>query len=489
MPVDAGPKPTQPRRARQVARWDLEADVVVVGLGCAGATAAIEACEAGARTLVLERASAGGGTSALSGGLIYLGGGTPVQKACGFDDTPEEMFRFLLHASGPGADESKIRLYCERSVEHFHWLEAHGVPFKRSFYPEPSMEAPTDDCLVFCGGEDTWPHDTIARPVPRGHKPQAPRAAGGFLMQRLGAAVERAGARVECDVGARTLVLDADDRTVGLIALRDGHELAVRARRGVVLTAGGFILNAEMVAQHCPALAHCGWKLSSGHDDGTAIRMGLGAGAAAIHMDAGEVALGITPPRRLVRGVLVNAHGQRFINEDAYYGRIAQASIYRQGGEMYWIHDDETYEVNDLGMEASWVAGSIAELEAEIGLPEGSLQATLELYNRHAARGADPLFHKAPAFLKPLVRPPFGCIDLRAQTRDYATFTLGGLRTLPSGEVLTPDGDVIPGLYAAGRTASGLAAFGYSSGISLGDGTFFGRLAGRSAARFPMDAS
>jgi 3-oxo-5alpha-steroid 4-dehydrogenase len=483
MPDDASPRPTQPRREREVARWDLDADVVVVGLGCAGACAAVEAAEAGARVLVLEQAAAGGGTSALSGGLIYLGGGTPVQKACGYDDTPEEMFKFLLYGSGPGADEPKVRLYCERSVEHFHWLEAHGVPFKRSFYPEPSMEAPTDDCLVFCGGEDTHPYNTIARPAPRGHKPQAPRAAGGFLMQRLLAAVERAGARLECDIGARTLVLDGTDRVAGLIALRDGQEQAVRARRGVVLSAGGFILDAEMVAQHCPALARCGWKLSSGHDDGTALRMGLGAGAAAIHMDAGEVALGLTPPRRLVRGVLVNGQGQRFINEDAYYGRIAQASIYRQGGEMYWIHDDDTYEVNDLGMEASWVADSIAELEREVGLPDGALQATLELYNRHAARAVDPLFHKGAQFLKPLDRPPFGCIDLRAQTRDYATFTLGGLRTRPGGEVLTADADPIPGLFAAGRTASGLAAFGYSSGISLGDGSFFGRLAGRSAAR------
>src|SRR5512139_4216248 len=86
--------PTAVRHVRDVKTWDLGADVIVVGFGCAGACAAISAAEAGADVLVLERASGGGGTSALSGGQIYMGGGTPVQKACGFVDTPEEMYKF-----------------------------------------------------------------------------------------------------------------------------------------------------------------------------------------------------------------------------------------------------------------------------------------------------------------------------------------------------------------------------------------------------------
>jgi len=117
-----------------------------------------------------------------------------------------------------------------------------------------------------------------------------------------------------------------------------------------------------------------------------------------------------------------------------------------------------------------------------MGLPEGSLVTTLALYNRHAARGADPVFGKNPAFLRPLVSAPFGAIDCSAAACTYATFTLGGLHTLASGEVLTPDGNPVPGLFAAGRTSSGIGASGYCSGISLADGTYFGRLAGRSAA-------
>jgi succinate dehydrogenase/fumarate reductase flavoprotein subunit len=480
--TEARNRATEPREAESVARYDYEADVVIVGLGIAGACAALEAAAAGADVLVLERAGGGGGTSAQSGGVIYLGGGTPVQKACGFDDTPDEMFRYLMAATGPEPDEVKTRLFCDESVGHFHWLEQQGVPFKHSFYPEPSMEAPTDDCLVFTGGEDTWPFNEIARPAARGHKPQAKAAAGGFLMQRLIEQLETTAARVELDMLAETLIVEADGSVAGLVARRGGEELSVRARRGVVLTAGGFVLDDEMVSQHCPNVMRCEWRLSAGGDDGRGIKMGLGAGGSVIRMDAAECAIPLTPPRRLVRGVLVNRFGQRFINEDAYYGHIGQASLFRQDGRIFFIHDEDTYEVNDTGFEASWAGETIAELEREMELPDGSLQATIELYNRHAEHGADPLFHKGAEFLKPLTKPPFGAIDCSVDKVLYATFTLGGLRTRPGGEVLTADGREIAGLYAAGRTTSGLAAFGYVSGISLADGSYFGRLAGRSAA-------
>src|SRR5262249_42015859 len=99
-------------RAADVAHWDDEADVVVVGLGAAGAAAALEAAAAGADTLVLERAGGGGGTSAMSGGVLYLGGGTELQKACGFEDSADEMFKYLMASVGRSPDEAKIRLYC-----------------------------------------------------------------------------------------------------------------------------------------------------------------------------------------------------------------------------------------------------------------------------------------------------------------------------------------------------------------------------------------
>ncbi|MBI4514396.1 MAG: FAD-dependent oxidoreductase [Deltaproteobacteria bacterium] len=474
--------PTEVREVGSVKSWDIEADVVVVGLGCAGACAAIEAAEAGAEVLVLERAGGGGGTSANSGGLIYMGGGTPVQRACGFDDTPEEMFQFLLAALGPEPDEAKLRLFCGESVAHFNWFESHGVPFKYTFYPEPGTEAPSDDCLVYSGGEDTFPFNRIARPAPRAHKPRHPAAAGGFLMQKLVAAAERSGARIVCDARAETLVIDRDGAVAGLVLWRDLREQYVRARRGVILTAGGFINNRDMVARHSPRIWQCSFKLGVEGDDGRAIRMAMGAGADIIHMDAAEVAIPLTPPRRLMRGIVVNRFGQRFINEDTYYGRVGQEALFKHDGHIYLIADTAIYERNMIGFEPTYVEDTIAELEQSMGLPAASLQTTVEYYNRFAARGEDPLFHKLPEFIQPLTTPPYAAIDCRPERVLWATFTLGGLHTLPTGEVLDPDGRLIPGLYAAGRTTSGIAAWGYCSGISLGDGTFFGRQAGCRAA-------
>lgn len=470
------------RSAADVKCWDAEADVVVVGLGCAGACAAIEAAEAGAEVIVLERAGGGGGTSAMSGGLIYMGGGTPVQKAAGFEDTAQDMFQFLMAACGPQPDEVKIRIFCEESVAFFHWLVAHGVPFKDTYYPEPFMEPPTDDCLVFSGGEDSHPFDKIARPAPRAHKPQHPGAAGGLLMQKLVAAVQRSGARIECDTRAEHLVIEGDGRVLGVVVRHEGQERCVRARSGVVLAAGGFIENRSMVERHSPLLRRCKYRLGQDGDDGHAIRMAMAAGADVIRMDAGEVAIPLVPPRRLMRGILVNRYGQRFINEDAYPGRIGQESLFRQDGEMHLIADTAIYERNIVGMEPSHVEETIADLESSMGLPSGSLQMTVDFYNRHAARGADPLFHKGARFLKALDEPPYAALDCRTSKALYATFTLGGLHTHASGEVLSPDGNVIPGLYAAGRTTSGIAAWGYVSGVSLADGMFFGCKAGRSTA-------
>ena len=98
--------PSRPRALESVGRWEREADVVIVGYGGAGACAAIEAAGLGVRVLVLEAASGGGGSTAISGGHLYLGGGTRVQRAVGLEDTPEEMFRYL-RAGGDGPDAAK----------------------------------------------------------------------------------------------------------------------------------------------------------------------------------------------------------------------------------------------------------------------------------------------------------------------------------------------------------------------------------------------
>jgi 3-oxo-5alpha-steroid 4-dehydrogenase len=143
--------PARAFRLKDVVQWDFETDVAIVGFGGAGACAAIEAADAGADVMVFELASASGGSTAMSSGEVYLGGngGTRVQKACGFEDSTDNLYNFLMAAHGPQADEAKVRAYAEGAVEHFNWLVAHGVPFKDSFLDKRAIVALTDDGLLY----------------------------------------------------------------------------------------------------------------------------------------------------------------------------------------------------------------------------------------------------------------------------------------------------------------------------------------------------
>ena len=470
-----------PVETSEIRHWDDAADVIVVGFGAAGSTAAFSAAEAGARVLVTERTGGPGGAAALAEGIVYLGGGTPVQTACGFEDSRDDMFRYMMAACGPDPNEAKITRYCDESLRHFDWLVARGVPFDPTFCAETSMAPDGTEGLVYSGGEDAYPFNEIARPAPRGHLAKTKRSTGWLLMQILAAAAVDAGAVVSTDTRVDRLVVD-DGRVVGVQAQRFGETVTLRATRGVVLTAGGFIFNDDMLRQHCPPLVRGSFKVGTEGDDGRGIRMAQALGASVRNMYAGEVSLPLTPPRTLIHGILVNGQGQRFINEDTYMGRVGQSALYEQDGEAYLVVDEASYEVNWMGLAATWVCETPAQLESEMGLPAGSLQATLELYNRHAADGNDPLFHKSAPWVRPLV-PPIGAFDLRIGPAPYAPFTLGGLETTVDGAVLDLNGDAIGGLYAAGRTTSGVCSFGYASGLSIGDSTMFGRFAGTSAAR------
>jgi succinate dehydrogenase/fumarate reductase flavoprotein subunit len=220
--------------------------------------------------------------------------------------------------------------------------------------------------------------------------------------------------------------------------------------------------------------------------------MGMAVGGVAINMHEGFVSLPYYPPASLTYGILVNAQGQRFINEDCYHGRVGYYCLQQPDRRVYLVANVDDFgdyeKASYLGARfAATAEESVAELEEDLQLPEGTLQNTVAVYNRYAAEGIDPVFHKTPEWLRPL-EPPLAALDCTpGHGAFYPFFTLGGLDTLTTGEVLTSDRKPIAGLYAAGRTACGVprAAAGYCSGISVGDATFSGRMAGRSVAKAP----
>jgi 3-oxo-5alpha-steroid 4-dehydrogenase len=468
---------------RDIAAWDREVDVLVVGYGCAGVCAAIEAREAGASVLVLERAGGAGGTSMSSGGFVYMGGGTGLQKALGYEDSPENMFKYMMAACGPAPDEDLIAPYCEGSVAHFDWIVKRGVPYKESFFAGAHEPFESDDGLVFSGSENVHPFSDIATPAPRGHAPQSVRDKGALFMNKLIAAANSIGVEAAYQSRCDRLVIGSDGAVVGVVAATLEGPQRIRAHKGVILTAGGFIYNDEMLARYAPLLRKCKHKVGQENDDGLGIRLGVAAGGEAIRMEAGDVSMAIFPPNSLRHGIFINETGQRFLNEDVYFGRAGEIVLLHQKGKAYLVIDDEYYgRPLNFPLEVSAVGETIEELEAGLGLPAGVLQGTVGFYNEHAAKGEDPLFHKRTEYVTPIVKSPFGALDLSPENLVYSAFTLGGLRIDANARVLSNSGAPVPGLYAAGRTTSGIAKQGYSSGMSLGDGSFFGRAAGRHAA-------
>lgn len=469
--------------------WHNETDVLIVGGGGAGICAAIEAADAGARVTVLEAASEAGGSTALAGGLIYMGGGTPTQLACGFEDDIEEMYKYLLQASGPNADPEKVRLYCDRTLEHYDWLTRQGVVFKPEYYPHKHTNTPNEAALMITGNEEAWPYSENAKAAPRGHKPQIKGDHGGIpLMANLLHSARAKGVNIVCDARALA-VIKRGDEVVGVTARIDMQVRYFRAHRGVVLAGGGFIMNREMVATYAPRLALGNYPNGNPNDTGAGIRIGMAAGGAVTNMHEGFICTPFYPPHQFLESIIVDETGKRFINEDVYHGRLGSAILDRPEGHYYLIIDSRQFEVLKRppmgGYPVAGTGDSAEELERELDLPAGALVRTLDTYNRHAHAGDDPLCHKDKKYLTPLDQPPYAAFDLTVGNGAiFAVMTFGGLETLPTGEVLSTHNTVIPGLYAAGRNSAGLprCAEGYSSGMSIGDATFFGRLAGLSAA-------
>jgi len=265
--------------------------------------------------------------------------------------------------------------------------------------------------------------------------------------------------------------------------------LFVRARKAVVLAAGGFGMNLDMVNHYVPDLAPPTYVQGGPNDDGTSILLGMSAGGAVRNMEKPFITCPFYPPEQLLKGILVNKEGVRFVAEDSYHSRTAVISREQPDGAAYLILDSATFayprfaEMMNQQLVDGWE--TVAEMETGLGLPAGSLQATVTEYNAHAVAGADPLFHKHPDWIAPLVNGPFAAFDLSVGKAVFTGFTLGGLCVSVDAEVLNAAGHPVPGLYAAGACASNIAqdSRGYASGTCIGEASFFGRRGGRHAAR------
>lgn len=522
---------------------DEVADVVVIGFGAAGACAALEAAAAGCRVLVLDRFT-GGGATALSGGVVYAGGGTAQQRAAGVSDSAEAMFAYLRTEAGDVVPERTLRDFCEGSVAMLAWLEGHGVPFEGSLCPDKTSY-PTNRHYLYYSGSEVSARD-VAPPAPRGHRARGRGTSGGVLYARLAQAARRAGVQVAGQTTAMRLVTAggrvtgvecrslrgapgwaraahralsrlarkpylyapklgrALHRPVGWLEGRYGRPLLIGAERGVVIAAGGFAANRAMLREHAPS-ARGTLPLATPGDDGAGIRLGTGAGAATALLDRVSIWRFLTPPPALLGGVLVDADGQRICDESRYGAALGDAIVGR-GGRAWLLADAVTIEAARRQVRGTtlwfqrlqaWYllragkvsAATVAAVATRAGVDPAALTATLAAYNVVASgppeARADPL-GKPAELLRPQDQPPFSLIDVSIRPRllhPAPVLTLGGLVSDPgTGQVLRADGTAIAGLYAAGRSAVGLCSASYVSGLSIADCVFSGRRAGRHAA-------
>ena len=372
--------------------WDVEADVVVVGFGAAGACAALAAVAAGGSALILDRFG-GGGATALSGGVVYAGGGTPQQYAAGVTDSPEAMFGYLRTEVGDAVPAATLREFCDGSVAMLAWLEGHGVPFDGSLCPDKTSYPTNRHYLYYSGSELSAAAATAsgtanvasapAPAAPRGHRTRGRGTSGGLLYARLAAAVRGAGARVLTQTAAERLVTEPGGRITGVqcrslrgapgwvrlthrvlhqwsvkpylylpkagrllhrpVAWLEGRyarPLRVGAARGVVLAAGGFGANRPMMRSHAPT-ARGGLPLATPGDDGSGIRLGAEAGAATACLDRVSVWRFLSPPPALLGGVLVDRAGRRVCDESRYGAALGDAII-GHGGRAWLLVDRAT---------------------------------------------------------------------------------------------------------------------------------------------------
>jgi 3-oxo-5alpha-steroid 4-dehydrogenase len=274
-----------------------------------------------------------------------------------------------------------------------------------------------------------------------------------------------------------------------------------RARKGVILAAGGFIFSPDMVQEHAPAYLRC-LPLGTPGDDGAGIKLGESVGGITARMDRVTAWRFIVPPDVLMQGVLVNRRGERICNEDLYGATLGEY-IVAYGGDAFLVFDSKTYRAGVRRIRAQaatfqWLyllpmflmgrekAGSLEALADKIGVSAQGLMATMIAYDAAARQGeADPL-GKVPERFVPQDTPPFYAVDCSLDSANgvpCSAMTLGGLVVdEDTGQVVRADGSVIEGLYAAGRNAVGVCSNAYVSGLSIADCVFSGRRAGRHAA-------
>jgi fumarate reductase flavoprotein subunit len=456
----------------------LRADVVVVGAGLAGVSAAISAAEAGAKVVVVEKASS---CQARGGHHGFIG--SRLQKKLGIKIDGNEVVLNLMKSCANKPDQRLLRMWAEGGAETADWIldmtDTAGIEVTIPLFPPPTG---------FNNADEYYPHYHTNHAIP-----------SKTLINCLEGNALRKGVTFLFQNRAQQLLKKDNERVTGIIVREaDGDYIKINAEKAVILCTGDYGNNAEMMDKYCPQAAYLPAVVSTSTGDGHQMAMWIGAvmepapHAPMSHGSAGPVGSGAF--------LQVNLKGERFQNEDISCQAYTNA-VERQPGRQAWQVFDSKYQ-DDLQymgiglskimrvteaqrqiVEKQSVSADTFELLAQkMRVPAATFQATVARYNELATLGKDLDFGKRADRLRPLNTPPY----YAGKGRFGLLAVMGGLNLNPQLQALDKNMEVIPGLYLAGNTMGNRFAVDYPTmapGISHGMALHYGRIAGQNAIK------
>ena len=491
----------------------VEADIVVVGAGGAGMTAAITAAGEGKSVVILESQSMVGGNSVrATGGMnagktVYqdeneFGESAGVEKTLktaaekyadnetitalaktvseqwvayqanptGYFDSVELMELDTMIGGKGINDPALVETLCANSADAIDWLDEHGITLHN---------------VSSFGGASV---KRIHRPVNDEGKVVS---VGSYMIPLLQENCEKAGVKMMLDTTATEILTDANGAAVGVKATGASGETVTVNAKAVVLATGGFGANLDMVVKYKPELK--GFMTTNAPGiQGQGIEMAEAIGAATVDMDqiqihptveANTAAL-ITEGLRGDGAILINAEGKRFIDEVGTRDVVSAAEI-AQTGSYSWLVVDQAMADNSSVIQGYIKKGytvtgaTYEELAKAMGVDGAALAETMNNWNGYVEAKNDPDFGRT-SFANPLNTAPYYAIKVTAGVHH----TMGGLKINPNTEVLNENGEVIPGLFAAGEVTGGVHGANRLGGNAVADFTVFGRIAGAAASDY-----
>ena len=458
-----------PRSAEAQARpakWAAETDVVVLGGGGGGLFAAIEAAAAGAKVILLESMPTVGGSSAICGGDIVFAG-TDLQKGKGIEDSNKLLYGDFMKAGKNRNVPELVQTYVDNQLETYERMKKLGVTYKAVVQGEGSAA--------------------------RSH-----RTNPAELIAILKKEADRLGVRTRLESPATRLVTNAEGRVVGVKAMQAGKEVAIGARKGVVVATGGFSNNPELLDELKVGFSKVRSMAAPGcRGDGFIMLAKQGA-----HMrDLPSLKASFSqhpkskPGKRQpvntyrVGSIIVNKQGRRFVNEGLGHKDLPEFVLKQPDGVAYELFDSKIapeaaaksmmIKVEDL---EQWMikANTLDEAAAKAGIPADALKDSVAKYNQYVDAGKDPDFGRDGLIghvgkLIKIDTPPFYIVEsICAILGTYCGAQVDG-----KAQVLDVYGQPIPGLFAAGEVIGGLHGDGYIGGTAFGKALIFGRLAGK----------